>query len=126
MRTPAAFLAAVLSVSATLLHAAPPEYAGLLGPALGHVGETQAAVWARAEKPGIYEIVSSPLGQNPHVNPNKPDPVLLFDKGSGRAFVSIEADSTVTPPVLTARWIDALGVNFYTLTINAGELSTPK
>ena len=102
MRTPALVLAAALGLSASLLHAAPPEYAKLLGPALGHVGETQAAVWARAENPGTYTL-------------------YVFDNAGTRVLATAMAAAAENDLCMTWRLTDLKPGTLYGYFIRAGD-----
>ena len=70
----------------------------------------------------LYEFISSPMGSGVHANANVPHPALLWDAGQPRCFAIVTADSTVTPPKLTARWITDAGEELHKVEISESEL----
>lgn len=74
----------------------------------------------------LYEFISSPLSQSVHANANVPHPSLLWDAGDPSVFLLLEADSTVSPPTLTGRWINAAGDELHRVSVRADEIACPQ
>lgn len=73
----------------------------------------------------LYEFISSPLSHNVHANANVPHPSLAWDVGDPSVFLLLEADSTVSPALLTGRWINAAGQELHRIDIRADEVACP-
>ncbi len=73
----------------------------------------------------LYEFITSPLHQAVHENAKVDHPSLVWDVGDPAIYLLLAADTTVSPPTLTGRWINAAGTELHRVEIKADELACP-
>jgi len=71
----------------------------------------------------LVELITSPMGNSVIATANQPHPGLLYDVGNPQTFMAFEADSTVSPPRWTARFIDHEGAELYRISRALPELT---
>lgn len=72
----------------------------------------------------LYELISSPLGSSVHQNANQPNDMLIWDAGSPRTFMIVEAEYGETP-TLTVRWRNDKGKTLHEMKTAEWELCPP-
>ncbi|MFN0009792.1 MAG: alkaline phosphatase D family protein [Planctomycetota bacterium] len=70
----------------------------------------------------IHEWITSPLGDNPMEQAAVPHKALTWDRGEKHSFLLIKADTTVEPPKLTARWMNAAGEELHKIELTSKDL----
>ena len=70
----------------------------------------------------LYEFSSSPLGAAVSQAP-APDPETLYLDATGRAYITIHVDTTVSPATIDARVLDESGVELHLLSLTEDDIN---
>lgn len=70
----------------------------------------------------IHEWITSPLGDSVMAEASVPHPALTFDRGEKNSFLLVKADTAVDPPKITARWMNAAGVELHQVELTSKDL----
>lgn len=73
----------------------------------------------------LYDFVSSPMHHKVIPSLNVPHPYLLDSKVQPNTFMTLTADTTVTPATLTARFLDTDGKSLFPDTVVRADELTP-
>ena len=90
----------------------------------GDIHRSRVIEHATTESAGyrLTELITSPLANRVIELANAPHPGLRWDAGVPDTFLMIDADSTVGPPTLTARFLDSAGEELHVVHLDAASL----
>lgn len=94
----------------------------------GDIHRTRVLRHGTAERAGydLPELITSPLANVVSLIAEVESPEVLLDAGEPESFLLLEADTTVEPATLSARFLDSRNRAFLEFTTNLEELTTKR
>ena len=74
----------------------------------------------------LTELITSPIHDSIIEAANAPHPNLVFDAGMPHSYLLIEVDARQSPAILTARFKNSAGDEFYSLRLGESDLRKAK